>query len=195
MHSIKLLWIRWELHWEWQIWASNFQNLCRVLHRHQWACVCEGFANVTVPRTSPSSSSQSGGSLLCQTCNSAISRRGTHETALEFSRRPAEFRESGECLLGIPTGLQQDSCTQLRYPAAAELLGVGRGKEADQCFPSKPQELIKNKAEVLPAPYISQDMSHIVGFHQENCMFNRTHHLTQFRAGKQLYSHLEKNLK
>lgn len=28
------------------------------------------------------------GSLFCQTCNSAISWRVTHETAVEFSKRP-----------------------------------------------------------------------------------------------------------
>lgn len=44
------------------------------------------------------------GSLFCQTCNSAISRKVTHKTAVEFSKRPRVHMESRENVFGIPLG-------------------------------------------------------------------------------------------
>lgn len=44
------------------------------------------------------------GSLFCQTCNSVISRKGTQETAVEFSKRPRVHMESRANVSGIPLG-------------------------------------------------------------------------------------------
>lgn len=150
------------------------------------------------------------GSLFCQTCNSAISWRITHRTAVEFSKRPCIHMESRENVFGIPLGgpltgrlytaevscLLQScwKCTEVRRHG--NHITVVTGVTLLVSLKSWTRKVYKTEAEVLPLLTIWED----IGIQHHGIQQGKTAWAVGLAtwphsSGKLSYSDLEKNLK